>query len=170
HFYAEKLSDTSVAELEVDWTNYKNYRFSKQESFRMDGGGLFYSGVKDSVMADGTLRLDTIKKKEKVWLHLTTSFKDIVSPKEFEAKEFRGYTNEIDLASMENPEPTLEAYRDDALTEMEQNTYVKIDSIGEKYNMDRNIRLLRILGSGGKYSMGNYDLDLTKIINYNDYE
>src|SRR5690606_16441013 len=170
HFYAENLSDTSVAELEVDWTNYKNYWFPKQQRFRMDGGELSYPSVKDSVMADGTLRLDTIKKKEKVWLHLTTSFKDIVSPKEFEAKEFRGYTNEIDLVSMENSEQTLEVYRDDALTEMEQNTYVKIDSIGEKYNMDRDIRLLRILGSGGKYSIGNYDLDLTKIINYNDYE
>ena len=170
HFYAENLSDTSVAELEVDWTNYKNYWFPKQQRFRMDGGEISYPAVKDSVLADGTLRLDTIKKKEKVWLHLTTSFKDIVSPKEFEAKEFRGYTNEIDLVSMENPEQTLEVYRDDALTEMEQNTYVKIDSIGEKYNMDRNIRLLRILGSGGKYSIGNYDLDLTKIINYNDYE
>lgn len=170
HFYAENLSDTNIVELEVDWTNYKNYWFPKQQRFRMDGGEISYPAVKDSVLEDGTLRLDTIKKKEKVWFHLTTSFKDIVSPKEFEAREFRGYTNEIDLNSMENPDQTLEAYRDEALTDMEQNTYVKIDSIGEKYNMDRNIRLLRIIGSGGKYSIGNYDLDLTKIINYNDFE
>ena len=169
-FYAENLSDNNVAELEVDWTNFKNYWFPKQQRFRMDGGEISYPSVKDSVMPDGTVRLDTIKKKEKVWLHLTTSFKDIISPKEFEAKEFRGYTNEIDLNSMDNSDKTLEAYRDNQLTEKEQNTYVKIDSIGKKYNMDRNIRLLRIIGSGGKYSIGNYGLDLTKIINYNDYE
>src|SRR5690606_31638686 len=137
-FYAENLSDTNVAELEVDWTNYRDYWFPKQQRFRMDGGAISYPSVKDTVLADGTVRLDTIKKKEKVWLHLSTSFKDIVSPKEFDAKEFRGYTNEIDLNSMENSDETLELYRDDSLTEMEQNTYVKIDSIGEKYNMDRN--------------------------------
>jgi len=169
-FYAENLSDNNVAELEVDWTNFKNYWFPKQQRFRMDGGEISYPSVKDSVAPDGTVVLDTIKKKEKVWLHLTTSFKDIISPKEFDAKEFRGYTNEIDLNSMDNSDKTLEEYRDTQLTEKEQNTYVKIDSIGKEYNMDRNIRLLRVIGSGGKYSIGNYDLDLTKIINYNDYE
>lgn len=170
HFYAENLSDNNIAELEVDWTNYKNYWFPKQQRFRMDGGAISYPSIKDSVTPDGEVILDTIKKKEKVWLHLTTSFKDIISPKEFEAKEFRGYTNEIDLGSMDNSELTLEEYRDEQLTETEQNTYVKIDSIGKEYNMDRNIRLLRIIGSGGKYSIGNYDLDLTKIVNYNNYE
>ncbi len=169
-FYAENLSDTNVAELEMDWSNFRDYWFPKQQRFRMDGGAISYPSVNDTILADGTLRLDTIKKKEKVWLHLTTSFKDVVSPKEFEAKEFRGYNNEIDLESMDNSDVTLEEYRDDQLTEMEQNTYVKIDSIGEKYNMDRNIRLLRIIGSGGKYSIGKFDLDLTKIINYNDFE
>ncbi len=169
-FYAENLSDNNIAELEVDWTNFKSYWFPKQQRFRMDGGAISYPSVKDSVSPDGKVILDTIKKKEKVWLHLTTSFKDIISPKEFDAKEFRGYTNEIDLNSMENSDQTLEDYRDNQLTETEQNTYVKIDSIGKEYNMDRNIRLLRIIGSGGKYSIGNYDLDLTKIISYNDYE
>lgn len=169
-FYAENLSDTNVAELEMDWTNYQDYWFPKQQRFRMDGGAISYPSVKDTLLEDGTIRLDTIKKKERVWLHLTTSFKDVISPKEFEAKEFRGYTNEIDLNSMDNSEATLEEYRDDELTETEMNTYVKIDSIGEKYNMDRNIRLLRIIGSGGKYSMGKFDVDLTKLFNYNDYE
>src|SRR5690606_10089634 len=68
-FYAENLSDTNVAELEVDWTNFKNYWFPKQQRFRMDGGAISYPSVKDTVLADGTVRLDTIKKKEKVWLH-----------------------------------------------------------------------------------------------------
>lgn len=169
-FYAENLSDSNVAELEMDWTNYKNYWFPKQQRFRMDGGEISYPSVKDSITSEGQIVLDTIDKKEKVWLHLSTSFKDIISPKDFESKEFKGYTNEIDLRTMEDSENTLTEYRDSILTETEQNTYVKIDSIGQKYNMDRNIRLLRILSSGGKYTVGNFDLDLTKIINYNDYE
>ena len=169
-FYAENLSDKNVAELEMDWTNYQNYWFPKQQRFRMDGGGISYPTVKDTVLADGQVRLDTIKKKEKVWLHLSTSFKGVESPKEFTAKEFKGYTNEIDLKSMDNPEVALEEFRDEPLTEMEKNTYVKIDSIGDKYKMDRNIRLLRVISSGGKYSIGKYDFDITKLFNYNNYE
>lgn len=169
-FYAENLSDSNIAELEMDWTIYKKYWFPKQQRFRMDGGVISYPSVKDSIDAEGKVILDTIQKKEKVWLHLTTTFKDFISPKNFEANEFRGYENEIDLNSMDNSEETLNSYRDSLLTETEQNTYIKIDSIGEKYKMDRNIRLLRIISSGGKYSIGNYDLDLTKIINYNDFE
>lgn len=169
-FYAENLSDKNVAELEMDWTLFDNYWFPQQQRYRMDGGEISYPTSKDTILADGTLRIDTIQKKEKVWLHLTTSFKDILSPVEFERNEFKGYTNEIDIKSMDQSDETLEAYRDSILTEMEQNTYIAIDSIGEKYKMDRNIRLLRVLSSGGKLSLGNYDLDLTKVFHYNDYE
>lgn len=169
-FYAENLSETRVAELEMDWTHYKDYWFPQQQRFRMDGGHITYPTVKDSLLEDGTLKLDTIKKRERVWLHLTTSFKDKISPQTFEAKEFRGYQNEIDITAIDQSDITLEAYRDEILTEMEKNTYVKIDSIGQKYNMDRNVRLMRILSSGGKYAIGKYDLDITKIFNYNDYE
>lgn len=170
HFYAENLSDKRVAELEVDWTYYKNYWFPQQQRFRMDGGELSYPSIKDSVLPDGTIQLDTIKKKEKVWLHLTTSFKDVISPKEFSSKEFKGYEDEIDFKSMDKPEVALEEFRDQPLTEMEENTYIKIDSLGQKYKMDRNIRLLRVISSGGKYEIGNYDLDITKLFNYNNYE
>ncbi len=169
-FYAENLSATSIAELEMDWTLVKGYWFPKQQRYRMDGGNISYPSVKDSVMPDGAVVLDTIKKKEKVWLHLTTSFKDIETPKEFESKEFRGYTNEIDINTMDDWDKTLESYRDNSLTDQERNTYVKIDSIGQEYKMDRNIRLLRVISSGGKYSIGKFDWDLTKIFNYNDYE
>lgn len=169
-FYAENLSDKSIAELEMDWTRIKDYWFPLQQRYRMDGGNISYPSVKDSIAPDGKIVLDTIKKKEKVWLHLTTTFKDVETPKEFDAKEFRGYTNEIDLNTMDDWDGTLEAYRDNSLTDQERNTYVKIDSIGQEYNMDRNIRLLRIVSSGGKYSIGKFDWDLTKLFNYNDYE
>lgn len=169
-FYAENLSETNVAELEMDWTLYKNYWFPQQQRLRMDGGEITYPSVKDSILADGSTRLDTIQKKEKVWLHLTTSFKDFVSPVDFDKKEFKGYANEIDLNSMANPDKTFEVYRDDQLTDKEANTYIKIDSIGQKYKIDRSLKWLRVISSGGKYPIGNYDLDITRLVNYNAYE
>lgn len=169
-FYAENLSETNVMELEMDWTNFKEYWFPKNQRLRMDGGEISYPSVKDSVLDDGSTKLDTIRKKEKVWLHLTSTHSDIISPVEFNRKDFKGYANEIDMGSLVDSDSILEEYRDNELTEMERNTYVKIDSLGEKYKIDKNIKLLRIISSGGKYAIGNYDLDLTRIINFNSFE
>lgn len=169
-FYAENLSDFNVAELEMDYSYYKGYWFPKQQRYRMDAGLISYPSVIDSIMPDGSTRQDTINRKSKVWLHLTTSFKDLVSPVDFDKKEFKGYANEIDTESMDNPDQTLAAYRDDELTSMEKNTYVKIDSIGQKYKMDKNVKLMRVISSGGKYALGNYDLDLTRLFGFNSYE
>lgn len=169
-FYAENLSDKSIAELEMDYTFFKGYWFPKQQQFRMDAGYISYPSVKDTILADGTIIQDSIKRTSKVWLHLTNSFKDIVSPVDFNKSEFKGYSNEIDTDSMDNPDKTLADYRDNQLTAMEQNTYVKIDSLGQKYKIDKNVKLLRVISSGGKYSIGNYDLDLTKIFGFNSFE
>lgn len=169
-FYGENLSETHVVELEMDWTHFNNYWFPSQQRFRMDGGIISYPSVKDSVLPNGMVKLDTIKKREKVWLHLTNSYKDLISPQDFTAKEFKGYANEIDLVAMDQSDLTLINYRDAPLTRMEENTYIKIDSIGQKYKMDRNLKILRAISSGGKYSIGKYDLDLTSLFNYNDYE
>lgn len=169
-FYAENLSDKSIAELELDWTYINGYWFPRYQKYRMDGGRMSYPSVKDSISPDGKVILDTIQKKEKVWLHLTTSFKDVITPKDFDPKEFKGYTNEIDLNSLERMEETFDAYRDNALTTQEANTYVKIDSIGSKYNLDGKIQLLRVISSGGKLPLGKFDWDLTKLMSYNDYE
>lgn len=101
---------------------------------------------------------------------MTTNFKDMISPKSFERKEFKGYATDIDLEGINQSNEVLKYYRDNPLTEMEENTYVKIDSIGQQYNMDRNIRMMRVLTSGGKLGIGKFDWDLTQLLNYNNYE
>lgn len=169
-FYGENLSDKRVAELEIDWTRYKDRWFPGEKHFRSDAGRISYPSVRDSVTADGTVILDTIQKTERAWLHLTTTFKDFESPEEFHKKEFRGYADELDVASMKESDEVLPLYRDEPLTDKERNTYIKIDSIGSKYNLDRSIKLMRIVTSGGKYEIGKIDLDLTRLFGYNEYE
>lgn len=170
HFETENLKEKQFVEMEIEWQLFQNFWVPKQQHFRMNAGKISFPSVKDSITPEGEIKLDTIKKKEDVWLHLTTNFKDFESPIEFDSKEFKGYTTEIDFKSHENSEETLLNYRNDTLTLKELNTYLKIDSIGKKYKVDRGIKLLRIVTSGGKLDIGNYYLDLTKIANYNEYE
>ncbi|MDX9704987.1 MAG: DUF5686 family protein [Weeksellaceae bacterium] len=170
HFVTENLSEKQLLEMEIEWERVQNYWIPKQQRFRMDGGSISYPSVKDSLTPDGEVRLDTIKKKEKVWLHLTTSFSDFESPVDFDSKEFKGYTTQIDFKSHDNSNETLNQYRNDSLSLREMNTYVKIDSIGKKHKVDKALKLLRVVTSGGKLDIGNYFLDITKLVKYNDYE
>ena len=64
-FFAESLSEKNITELEMDWTLFKNYWFPKQQRFRMDGGQITYPSVRDTLLEDGTVRLDTIRKRKK---------------------------------------------------------------------------------------------------------
>jgi len=56
-----------------------------------------------------------------------------------------------------------------SLNKQEQRTYVFIDSIGEKVNLDRTFDLLPSLLKG-RYPFKYVDLDLTKIVSVNEYE
>lgn len=169
-FHIENLSDERVAELDMNWIPFKGYWIPDRQRFRMDAGHMSYPAVRDSILPDGTLQQDSIKKKEKVWLHVSTTFQKFESPVEFDKNEFKGYESEIDFKGMDNPDEILKNYREEALTAREENTYEKIDSIGKKYKMDRNIRLLRLMSTGGNYEIGKYNIDVTKLVRYNKYE
>lgn len=59
--------------------------------------------------------------------------------------------------------------RIDTLNIKEQNTYKFLDSIGEKYNIDKKFKILESLISG-KYRFKYVDLRLNKLAQYNEYE
>lgn len=115
---------------------------------------------------------DFIDKKEKIWINLETTFKDIQNPAHFKRKEFLGYEDEIAYSNLnENKwDNVMQNYRDSTLSNKERHTYEAIDSLGQKYKLDRQMKLMRIINSGGKLSLGKVDLDLTKILAFNDYE
>jgi hypothetical protein len=60
-------------------------------------------------------------------------------------------------------------YRVDSLTEREKETYRVIDSIGREANFDRMANTFQTLLSG-RIPLGPVDLDINKLIHYNDFE
>ncbi len=59
--------------------------------------------------------------------------------------------------------------REAPLSEKELRTYHVIDSVGKEFKFDRRIKLL-IAAATGRFPIGPIELDLDKIVDYNEYE
>ena len=163
-FEGENTSTNYVAELEADWKLNNGTWIPNQQKYRMEAGNF--------KITEKLAGSDFIDKKEKIWINLETTFKDIQNPAHFKRNEFLGYEDEISFQNMDEKkwDNVMENYRDSSLSSKERNTYTTIDSIADKYKLERQMKLMRIMSSGGKLSLGKVDLDLTKILAFNDYE
>lgn len=163
-FEGENISANYVAELEADWVLNNGTWVPNQQKYRMEAGNFKFT--------EQLTGNDFVDKKEKIWINLETNFKDIQNPAHFKRKDFLGYEDEITFGNMNDKkwDTVMEGYRDSSLSNKEKNTYIKIDSIGDQYKLNQQAKLMRIIHSGGKLSLGKVDLDLTKILAYNDYE
>ncbi len=161
---AENTSANYVAELEADWMLNNGTWIPNQQKYRMEAGNF---KVIDKLPSE-----EFQDKKEKIWINLETTFKDIKNPYHFKRNEFLGYEDEISFQNMNDKkwDNVMQDYRDSSLSNKDRNTYEKIDSISGKYKLDQQAKLARIINSGGKLSLGKVDLDLTKILAFNDYE
>lgn len=87
------------------------------------------------------------------------------SPIEVSFKDFNAYSLTVEHADGS----TLSKYRPEALDSREENTYVKIDSIGKSFNLDRKVSFLSHI-IRGKIRVGKVDFDAAKLFGYNQYE
>lgn len=85
----------------------------------------------------------------------------------------RNEFNEIEIESDKNiasqTDEFWNTWRSDSLSEKEKNTYHFIDSISQKAKLEKKIENFSALLSG-KIPIGYFNLDLDKLLNYNDYE
>lgn len=76
---------------------------------------------------------------------------------------------EVDSKASQKPEDFWNKYRNDTLSKKEKRTYRVIDSIGKSNHLDRKLKWFESLTTG-KLKMGMIDMDLNKILNYDEYE
>ncbi len=84
-----------------------------------------------------------------------------IRKKNIEVINARGYENK--------DEEYWKTKRNDSLSEKEKRTYSVIDSVGEKENFDKKLKLVKIV-STGQIPIGVISLDIRKILKANDYE
>ncbi|MGP8217348.1 MAG: DUF5686 family protein [Bacteroidia bacterium] len=95
--------------------------------------------------------------------------KDIVLDTMLRKRDFGRVEVEIDNNASKQADTIWNKYRHDTLSAKEKRTYRKIDSVGKAQHFDRKLQWYEALATG-KLRWGWTDIDLDRILNYNDYE
>lgn len=149
-------SDGSITSI---WVPFENKWFLEKENLKLRAGYIAFDENKKENDKDQK------KKKFGNYIYVNSDYFDFKAPNDAKAKEFNGYT--IDVEKTDGT--SLSKYRTVPLTEREKETYVKIDSVGKKYNIDQKVGLFTNLLKG-RLRLGKFDVDVPKLIGYNQYE
>lgn len=148
------------------WIPINNKWFLKTENLKIKMGVSEFSTVekKDNETAEEKKeRLDKIKRFGN-YAYMKSDYFDFQTPVDFKASQFSGYT-----MSVKNADGSLlNQYRIDSLTAREKLTYVKVDSLGNKYTLDRKVKVLTSL-LRAKFTVRMVDISPLQT-RYNKYE
>lgn len=161
---AENTDDQFYADFDAEWKFEDKHWFPLFQIYRMESGYLGMDGIS----------IEKEKNEEdegKLWIFHQVQFKNVKTPVNYKRKEFLGYSTEaaFDTNTIQKTEEVLSKYRND-FSDKDISTYTKMDSISDKYNIESKLKLMRIIQKGGKVDLGKVDLDLTKVIGFNNYE
>lgn len=87
----------------------------------------------------------------------------------FKTGDFAGAEIGLDPLAEKNSERLLGQYRPDSTSAKDRRTYQVVDSIGKKMKLDRLLNGMEALATG-KLRIRMFDLDLKRIIRFNNYE
>ena len=150
------------------WKPFDNKWFLVKENYKIKLASTTFSNTSDSDKNKTKEQKEEEKKtrsKFGTYAFVTADYFDFKTPIEEKRQDFRGYSMEVN-----NSDGSLiDKYRTDSLTGREQTTYLKIDSLSNKYNLDNKVKALAGLLKG-KLRLGMVDFDLSKIVGYNKYE
>lgn len=162
---AENTDEQFYADFDAEWKLIENHWFPLYQIYRMESGYLGMDGIKIEVDKEDQ------DEAERLWIFHQVQFKNHSTPVQYKRNEFLGYSTEaaFETNTVEKAEEVMSQYRDQ-FTVKDTMTYVKMDSISQKYNLEDKLKLMRIIQKGGKVDLGKVDLDLTKLFSYNNYE
>ncbi|MFZ6053457.1 DUF5686 and carboxypeptidase-like regulatory domain-containing protein [Halocola ammonii] len=98
-----------------------------------------------------------------------TYLRNIRIGEEFDKRGFDHVVVKMDKKSADRSEEFWNEYRKDTLSMQEMETYRVIDSIGKAENIDLKLKAISALASG-KIPVKFIDIDLNKLLAFNDYE
>ncbi len=147
----------------------KMARGENNEKIALFGGNVTLSNSENGASRDSTI-VTTHKQDESDFIYLIATEKnfDIKLNQEVSIKG-RGLTVEYDEKAHDRDEDFWNRYRTDSITQRGRETYKILDSIVEKENIEKNIKLARKLLQG-YYPTKYVDIDLRNLVKYNNYE
>jgi len=148
------------------WIPIQNKWFLKTENLKIKMGSSEFSTVSKKENETSEEKKERIAKTKKFgnYVYMKSDYFDYQTPVELKSSQFNGYTMNV-----ENADGTLlKQYRTDSLTNREKLTYTKIDSLGQKYKLDRKAQIVTAL-MRAKFTVGMVDISPLQT-KYNRYE
>jgi len=159
---SKKKSEGNITSI---WKPIDNKWFLVKENLKIKMGSTYFDEKYTQDEKTGEKKENKNRKRFGNYVYMTADYFDFKTPAPGNRKDFKGYSMDV-----KNSDGTLlENFRTDSLTEREKMTYAKIDSVGEKYNLDRKLNIFTGLLKG-KIRTGMVDFDASKIISYNEFE
>lgn len=95
--------------------------------------------------------------------------RDVVLEPELVRRQFNHIAIDYDPRAGSRSEEFWQQFRTDSLSQREQRTYIFMDSVGKEIDLDAKAATLKALFNN-RLPIGVVDIDLSKIIKYNDYQ
>ncbi|HBV14361.1 hypothetical protein [Chryseobacterium carnipullorum] len=150
------------------WKPIENKWFLVKENYKLKMGSASFDTDDKNDKKRTKEEKDSEKKHIKKfgsYAFVTADYFDFKTSIEEKPEDFKGYT--ISVKNSDGNE--IDQYRTENLTDREQATYTKIDSLSAKYKLSQKAKALTGLLKG-KVRLGMLDFDLSKVIGYNKYE
>ncbi|SHL76499.1 hypothetical protein SAMN05444360_104109 [Chryseobacterium carnipullorum] len=150
------------------WKPIENKWFLVKENYKLKMGSASFDTDDKKDKKRTKEQKDSEKKHIKKfgsYAFVTADYFDFKTSIEEKPEDFKGYT--ISVKNSDGNE--IDQYRTENLTDREQATYTKIDSLSAKYKLSQKAKALTGLLKG-KVRLGMLDFDLSKVIGYNKYE
>jgi len=167
-FFGERVRKKNNTYIEIDWHQKENKWFPEKLFFKILTQGNKKTPKKDSIGTDKKVIRDSTNYVS-AWVYNTTDFIKVESSIPLQKKEFEGYENDISKDAYSLADEVLKSYRSFPLSDREQLTYVKNDSIGKAENFDKNLKLLRLITTGN-YEWKMINFKPLQFLSYNEYE
>lgn len=141
------------------WNLYNNKWFLEKEIVKVKAG--------DTTFKENSAKNKKDEKEKKFgnYIYVNSDYFDFKSPIADASKDFKGYT----MTVKKTDGSSLSTYRTVPLDEREQNTYLKIDSLGQKEHFNRKAAFYSNLLEG-RIRFGMVNINAAQLLGYNQYE
>ena len=95
--------------------------------------------------------------------------RDVVLEPELVRRQFNHIAIDFDPRAGSRSEAFWQQFRTDSLSQREQRTYFFMDSVGKEFDLDAKAKTFKAM-LNSRLPLGYVDLDLSKIIKYNQYQ
>ena len=158
-------SDWAIQSVIAEPVENQGTRISIEQRYKSYAPHIWFPDQLSAEISFGTIAINNLRPVAKARTYL----KDINIGNELKKRNISKAQVTIDELAVDNADKILEQYRVDSISKQEANTYSFMDSVSEAENLDRQLTILTTLATG-KIPVYFADIDLNRILSYNDYE